>query len=508
MTAQSEETTRRVAYLLQAARKPPIASALKLRVEWRYTGNSAARAALSGGGSSSGVTSIFDESYDMDAEENSGTIFKLPPPPDVQQAPSDLREFANMNRFIVNAIMADTQRVPSSVKLVFKLADGTEQFLAVPVVRIPPVRPPLIHTLAARRIIRELESGNITSLKPAVKDNGDKHRRAKIAKAASIKFSENYQVVGRHTAFVAVKKGDGGDDADEYDLGPDALATIYDEEQAFMNQQQTQTLGDIPGTDSYYYLEALAYGLVSGSLQPFGSFTSSGSGSRSPSSSRVPDPPRVPASPRMPAPPRAPPSRTVPLNINFEEVQPAAIPSRAIPLAMPPQRFSDSASIIGSGRELSLDQPVKKDIIIKKCAQVELVSSDFVLETRHSILVSVESDHPDDTITQLARLQAFDGSFALDDSVVSLLQQANHGITIQSLATTIPRKLKESWDADPKVLWATMLVCAFLKTRLASEKVVWDAIFEKSKEYVMAAVNGGQHVFSEILDEAINMLHQ
>lgn len=240
MTAQSELIAKRVAYLMEAARKPPIASALQLRVDWGYTGDSAARAAANntGGGSSAGVTSLFEEDFDMEAEESSGTDFKMPPPPDVQQAPSDLREFSLMNRFIMNAIMADTQKIPQNINLIFKLNDGTEKSMQIPVVRIPPVRPPLIHTLAARRIIRELESGDIASLGPTVTDGGDSDRRAEIVKAAAVNFSVNYQVVSKFTAFLAIKKDKGGD---EYDLGPDV--TISDEEKAFMNQQQTHGLG-------------------------------------------------------------------------------------------------------------------------------------------------------------------------------------------------------------------------------------------------------------------------
>ena len=238
MTTKAEDITERCAHLLMAARKPPVASALGLSIDWAYTGNSSARAAANAAPApaAAGVFSLFDETYDAKAEESSGAVFKLPPPPDVLQAPSDLSEFANLNRFIVSAIMSDTTKVPAQIRLGFKLPDGSTQYQPIPVTRIPNARPMLIHTLAARRIIRELEGGNIASLGPSVTDGGDSNRRAEIVKTAVIKFSEDYQVMSKFTAFLAVKKDSSDYTDDDYDLGAGPVS-VSGEEQAFMNQR-------------------------------------------------------------------------------------------------------------------------------------------------------------------------------------------------------------------------------------------------------------------------------
>ena len=123
-----------------------------------------------------------------------------------------------------------------------------------------------------------------------------------------------------------------------------------------------------------------------------------------------------------------------------------------------------------------------------------------------SAVVGAHRVPSDDPVTPIARLQAFNGSFALDNSLVALLSKANSRITSQSLKASIPASIRVLQHADPQVAWATLLVAAYLKVKLANEKDIWEGIWEKAMRFVMDAVNGGPFIFSQLLDEAIKVV--
>ncbi|KAG6377331.1 hypothetical protein JVT61DRAFT_15121 [Boletus reticuloceps] len=141
-------------------------------------------------------------------------IPELAPPPPVQQAPHTLTKIFSGIRFTVFAITS-FRTVPTAVRLITTLEGASEpQKLIVDVKRVKPFRDtnehsivPIVHTLAARKLIMELDDGVGPLPTPAPGDallvSEDDLRRAGI-----VRLGLTYQLVGKHTSFVAIQKGD------------------------------------------------------------------------------------------------------------------------------------------------------------------------------------------------------------------------------------------------------------------------------------------------------------
>lgn len=138
----------------------------------------------------------------------------LAPPPPVQQAPHSLTKIFSGIRFTVFAITS-FRTVPTSVRLITKLDGVSEpQELTVGVTKVKPFRDtddhsivPIMHTLAARKLIMELNDGVGPLPAPAPGDallvsEGD------LRRAGIVRLGLAYQLVSKHTSFVAVQKGD------------------------------------------------------------------------------------------------------------------------------------------------------------------------------------------------------------------------------------------------------------------------------------------------------------
>ncbi|KAG6814457.1 hypothetical protein H0H92_007461 [Tricholoma furcatifolium] len=130
------------------------------------------------------------------------------PPLSIQQAPAEINNVHSGSQTIVFAII-QLQRpfVPKAVILRGKLDNGGDAFeLPIPVTQIyldgAEKGLPLIHTHAAWRLIQEHEAGRAKlplSIMPAT-DN-------EMQKEAIIHLGRKYQIVSRHTAFVAIDSG-------------------------------------------------------------------------------------------------------------------------------------------------------------------------------------------------------------------------------------------------------------------------------------------------------------
>ncbi|KAF8431323.1 hypothetical protein L210DRAFT_3416402 [Boletus edulis BED1] len=141
-------------------------------------------------------------------------IPELVPPPPVQQAPHTLTKIFSGIRFTVFAITL-FRTVPTAVRLITTLEGGSEpQELIVDVKRVKPFRDtnehsivPIVHTLAARKLIMELDDGVGPLPTPAPADallvSEDDLRKAGI-----VRLGLSYQLVSKHTSFVAIQKGD------------------------------------------------------------------------------------------------------------------------------------------------------------------------------------------------------------------------------------------------------------------------------------------------------------
>lgn len=139
------------------------------------------------------------------------SIPALLPPASVQQAPHSLTNIFSEFRFTV-FVITSFRTIPASVRLITKL-DGIAQpqELIVDVKKVKPFRDtnehsiiPIVHTLAARKLIMELVDGVGPLPTPAPGDallvSEDDLRRAGI-----VRLGLNYQLVSKYTSFVAVQ---------------------------------------------------------------------------------------------------------------------------------------------------------------------------------------------------------------------------------------------------------------------------------------------------------------
>jgi len=137
----------------------------------------------------------------------SADTLELEPPPALQQAPHVLTKIFAGIRFTVFAIISST-RTPSSIKLFTKF-EGVDDPLEwdVPVTEVKPFRDsdsdiPLVHTLAARKLISELYEGRapLPCVVGSVAASDDQ-----VRKAAIVRLGLEYQLASRYTSFVAVE---------------------------------------------------------------------------------------------------------------------------------------------------------------------------------------------------------------------------------------------------------------------------------------------------------------
>lgn len=213
MTSKSEEIKERSSKLLLAARTLPYGSVSGISIDWGYESVPRTRRASAMRAKPSHPqpkkVNIFYGNYNplAAAQNDTGPKFVLPPAPAVLQAPPRIPNLYPGNRFLVSAILTNTVKVPEVVKLSGVLPDGT-------IVEIPPIevtyyvaktdeRPPLLHTIAAHRIIRTLEDGDLTPF--GLNDNGDQGLHDEMVQAAVVAYGTRYSLATRFTAFVAVK---------------------------------------------------------------------------------------------------------------------------------------------------------------------------------------------------------------------------------------------------------------------------------------------------------------
>lgn len=130
----------------------------------------------------------------------------LEPPPALQQVPHALVKISAGIRFTVFSIIS-SRRIPSSIKLFTKF-QGVEEPMEwiVPVTDVKPFKDPkckipLIHTLAARKLITELweRRAPLPALVNTVVASDDEIRRAAI-----VRLGLGYQLISQYTSFVAV----------------------------------------------------------------------------------------------------------------------------------------------------------------------------------------------------------------------------------------------------------------------------------------------------------------
>ena len=137
-------------------------------------------------------------------------IVQLEPPPPIQQVPHQITKVFPGMRFNVFAITT-FRSIPSEVRLratVKGLAEVLE--LVVPVTTVKPFKDerssiPLLHTLAARELIKHLVEDRASAAplpKPVVPASDEE-----VRKAAIVRLGLEFQLVSQHTSFFAEESG-------------------------------------------------------------------------------------------------------------------------------------------------------------------------------------------------------------------------------------------------------------------------------------------------------------
>lgn len=216
MTTQSEQIKDRCSKVLRAARSLPYGNTCNLAIDWGYD---------------TVPHTPKKDSQDVEEAEkkekqpmnfnpvertrDAGLQFVLPPHPDVLQSPTQPPNFYPGNRFIVSAILANTLEPPAKVVLKGTLPGGEPVELPVNVVYVlgDQKRLPLLHILAAKRFIRELEDGDSSAL--GLTGEEDRASLVSIRKNAIVEYGLRYSLASKFTAFIAVEKSEGGDGEDK-----------------------------------------------------------------------------------------------------------------------------------------------------------------------------------------------------------------------------------------------------------------------------------------------------
>jgi Mg-chelatase subunit ChlD len=135
------------------------------------------------------------------------SVVQLEPPPSMQQGPPTITSIFPGMRFNVFAITTFSS-IPREVRLHAKIKDSEEVIDdIVPVTEVKPFRDewssiPLLHTLAAQQLVKDLAEGRAPLPKPMTPASDED-----IRKAAIVRLGLGYQLVSQHTSFFAEESG-------------------------------------------------------------------------------------------------------------------------------------------------------------------------------------------------------------------------------------------------------------------------------------------------------------
>ncbi|KAK4244258.1 von Willebrand factor A domain-containing protein 5A [Corynascus novoguineensis] len=410
--------------------------------------------------------SLFDQSADPDVEmtisdtSSTGNISRLGagkyshvphvPEPKILQAPFAVPPLYPFNRTTVYLLLSPEtiQRQPTSVVL-----SGTSRFgpleLEVPVTVLPD-KSEMVHQLAARRAVKELEEGRgwIFHAMDAAGEGTrlqDKYpgRFQDMVEREAVRLGVTYQVGGKWCSFVAIE-----DDDQEVD----------DQEQATIRPWVMPAAANLPSSDSF-----------SGSMRA----SLKGAAPATAMLSR----------PSPPPPPYAFPLSSVPA--------PASIPAPA-PYAAPYDYSTPTASVHKKARRSCFTAP-QDDRFFGRGGPAE---------SEHK---PVSEPKDKQRLDALVGLQSFDGSWSWCDRLlrlVGLLPADDNRNTAESVAQRATQVKLLGSDEDKNAL-ATALVLAYLRTSpaLAARRDEWEMLADKAAEWLQGRVPGATRTVEEYVEE-------
>ncbi|KZT66845.1 VIT-domain-containing protein [Daedalea quercina L-15889] len=479
MTTQSEELAGKCSRLLRASRVPPSGNLRNVHVDWKYAGPAPALEShilqpaqpASEALEPAAVMNMFDDNYDPLAPTgDTGFPIALPAISDIQQAPSVVPDFYPGNRFIVSAILSKTTQIPDSVILRGETPDGQSMELNIPVqaARFPKPWPPLVHTLAAHRLIQELEDGYLDCL--GITTRQELHYDKQIAKSAIVRYSTEYQLASKYASFIAAEKTTKDTAANE-----DSDFELLGESDIDLNEWVDDFEGPI---DTQKTLDEHVF--VAGAYVPSHTGYSRAK----------------------------------------EAAEQEALTARAAPRQAPPltqQSMTYSQPVYGGGslsnpfarsmsgvtvhaRMMQRGSPPSGEGVVLPMPQRlgQTMPRGYGVQTR----TPAEPNPSDDPTTAIARLQSFDGSFRLDDTLRKLV--IGDKLTLDALKTATPASIRSHTHSEE--IWATAIAVAYLKTMAKDAMDIWVGLWEKANEYGAQALRDTPVSFDQLVEEAISRL--
>ncbi|KAJ7147390.1 von Willebrand factor type A domain-containing protein [Mycena filopes] len=219
MMVEEEETsfTGKIARILKAAKTPPVSN---IQVDW---GPEAVEHAVEPKEDNDDEFELVEDTsekkktlniYDEGVDPMQIDTKPAPPAPtvvlsapaEVQQAPFHIKHIFPAIRLNLYAILQG-KTLPKTVTIRGTTIDGAQIELPVPVLisqlQNTPGASPVVHALAARKLIQDLEDGK-HALAATLPNSDDADLLTRTVKASIVRLGTTYSIVSAHTSFVAV----------------------------------------------------------------------------------------------------------------------------------------------------------------------------------------------------------------------------------------------------------------------------------------------------------------
>ncbi|KAJ7160710.1 von Willebrand factor type A domain-containing protein [Mycena filopes] len=484
MMVGEEETsfTGKIARMLKAAKAPPISN---ISIDWGrpVVAEAAGEKAASDeddfelveelGEKKKKTLNIFDETMEDPIADSTpappAPAVVLPPPAAVQQAPFKIHNlFPNIRLNIYVILQGKT--IPETVTIRGSTADGAEIALPVPVVlsrlQTASGAPSAMHTLAARKLIQDLEDGQ-HALGKTLANPDDTDLLARTVKASIVRLGTTYSLASAHTSFVAVDRSTPGVLPTpplylvHYNVSPGYAQPRYRTASA-----RYASYAAAPAPSPAHVGPRGSSSVMDGSMRTKSKRGETRLMSASSSSSvggAAPGAPSASFGFALPA--------TRAQNTNAPPPPAMAPRPAALAMAAPQAEQSASRSVAQERRKAGPAPPMTRPSPMTRS-----VSS--ASKPKAASLAPQAMATPSDVLEALARLQSFDGCFSLEILAIIKLKT-----NIQDVRDAFPAGATDG-------VVASVLAMAYLSTRLGVG-VERDAWYEKAQQYVEMALQDG-----------------
>ena len=430
--------------------------------------------------------SLFNTTADLDAPIGSDNYVEPPlpglTPPKILQSPYRIPPLFPFSRTTVYLLMSEStiQRNPVSVVLNGTSAEGPLE-LEIPI-NILPEKSTIIHTLAARKAVQDLEEGRgwiyeAKDQKGTLISKRYPSRMEEIVKQEAVRLGEKFQTANRWCSFVAVEdheEGDSHEDSNMEEISPRKAVLPTAEgslvQQHGMASQQMQQQGTDPPLQMSY--EAFALPLPDEDddiLESFDFDTFLGS-----------------ESPELPGR-----ERRMIGGVRTKSTARRSTGGKAPRKQLASKAARKSVPSTGGVRKPFRHKPVSVGIPKKRRKSAATTTTaaaaaadgeeDEEVEDEDEEMVDVEEPtHDTTTMTKrqklllLISLQDFEGFWEKDKRISQIL-----GVDEETLKS-------KTWKGAKKVsekVWVTILVIIFLEEKMDDVQDVWELVVEKAREW-------------------------